>query len=115
EGSWPPRRRDDGAALEVMAHLLEAHGRAYRILHAEDTRDADGDGHAVRAGLAKAWIPLEPFRAWMPLDGLRARIEDQVFNRAVVHAAVSGDIHLSLPGVRGVKRHLAELEGSLDF
>src|SRR6185436_8733519 len=33
EGSWPPRRRDDGAALEVMAHLLEAHGRAYRILH----------------------------------------------------------------------------------
>ena len=32
------------AALAVIAHMLEAHGRAYRVLHAEDTRDADGDG-----------------------------------------------------------------------
>jgi len=115
EGVWPPRRRDDSAALAVLAHLLEAHGRAYRILHAEDTRDADGDGRAASVGLAKAWFPLEPLRPWLPLDVLRARVEDRVFNHAVARAPVTGDIHLAIPGVRGVKRHVAELKGSLDF
>jgi len=28
----------------VIANQLEAHGRAYRVLHAEDKLDADGDG-----------------------------------------------------------------------
>ncbi|MEK7331269.1 MAG: family 1 glycosylhydrolase [Candidatus Eisenbacteria bacterium] len=115
EGLWPPRRRDASAALAVLAHLLEAHGRAYRILHAEDTRDADGDGHAAVVGFAKAWFPLEPLRPWFPPDVLCARIEDAVFNRAVARAPVTGDIHLAIPGARGVKRRLAELKGSLDL
>src|SRR5262249_23568977 len=53
EGVWPPLVRDDSRALAAMALLLEAHGRAYRVLHAEDTRDADGDGIAARVGFAK--------------------------------------------------------------
>ncbi len=115
EGTWPPRRRDDSAALAVMANLLEAHGRAYRILHAEDARDADGDGRAALVGYAKAWLPLEPLRAWFPLDVVRAHLENAVFNHAVARAAVTGDIHLAIPGARGVKRHVPELEGSLDY
>ncbi len=115
EGRWPPGRRDDGAALAVIAHLLEAHGRAYRILHAEDTADADGDGRPVVAGLAKAWVPLEPRRAWSPLDRLRAHFENQVFNHAVARAAVTGEIALSIPGARGVRRRLPELADSLDY
>ena len=46
---------------------------------------------------------------------LRARVEDAVFNRAVARAPVTGEIHLSIPGARGVLRHVAELERSLDF
>ena len=115
EGRWPPARRDDSAALAVMAHLLEAHGLAYRILHAEDTRDADGDGRAAVVGFAKAWVTLEPRRAWSPFDRLRAHFEDAVFNRAVARAAVSGDIHLSIPGARGVRRHVPALVKSLDY
>ena len=45
--------RDDSAALQVMANQLEAHGRAYRILHAEDRADADGDGLPARVGFAR--------------------------------------------------------------
>ncbi|MGH7729900.1 MAG: glycoside hydrolase family 1 protein [Candidatus Eiseniibacteriota bacterium] len=115
EGRWPPARRDDSAALAVMANLIEAHGLAYRILHAEDTRDADGDGRAAVVGFAKAWVGLEPLRPWSPLDRLRAWFEDAVFNRAVARAAVTGEIHLSIPGVRGVRRRVPELANSLDY
>jgi beta-glucosidase len=114
EGVWPPGRKDEGAALEVLSHLLEAHGRAYRVLHAEDTSDADGDGRAAVVGFAKAWVPLEPLRAWFPPDVLRAQVEDEVFNHAVARAPVTGDIHLAIPGVRSIRRQVSELKGSLD-
>jgi beta-glucosidase len=113
-GEWPPRRRDDSAALAVLAHMLEAHGRAYRTLHAEDTRDADGDGRAAVVGFAKAWVPLEPSRPWFPPDILQAGIEDEVFNQAVARAPVTGEIRLTIPGARGVNRQVDELRQSLD-
>jgi beta-glucosidase len=115
EGLWPPCDRDDSAALCVMANLLEAHGRAYRILHEEDRADADGDGLAARVGFAKHLVTLEPARAWFPLDALRTRFEDAVFNQAVLRAAVGGEIHLSIPGARAVRRHPEGLERSLDW
>ena len=115
EGAWPPARRDDGAALRVMANLLEAHGRAYRILHEEDRADADGDGHAARVGLAKHIPQLVPDRPWFPPDLLRAAIEDRVFNAAPLAAPVSGLIDLHIPGVPGVRRHVPALERSLDY
>ena len=115
EGAWPPARHDDGAALRVMANLLEAHGLAYRILHEEDRMDADGDGHAARVGFAKHVAQLEPDRPWFPPDLLRAGVEDRVFNAAVLEAAVSGRIALSIPGVPAVSRVVPELERSLDY
>ena len=115
EGVWPPGKRDDSAALTVMAHQLEAHGRAYRILHEEDRADADGDGRAAVVGFAKHHPQLEPLHAWSPLDRLRAHFENAVFNDAVEEAAATGDVNLSIPGARGVRRHVADLKGSLDY
>ncbi len=115
EGLWPPRKRDNTIALEVMANQLEAHGRAYRILHEEDPKDADGDGRNAVVGFAKHCPQLEPEWRWSPLDVLRARFEDRVFNQAVLEAPLSGDIHLSIPGARGVRRRVPELESSLDY
>jgi len=115
EGVWPPAKRDEGAALEVMANLLEAHGLAYRILHEQDRSSDRGDRRSVQVGFAKHLPQLEGDRAWFPLDGLRARFEDAVFNQAVLEAAMTGDIHLSIPGVRPVKRRVPELKRSLDF
>jgi beta-glucosidase len=115
EGLWPPQRRDDSAALQVIANQLEAHGRAYRTLHAEDRADADGDGRPARVGFAKHYVQLEPLRAWSPLDRLRAYFENRVFNDAVLDAAVSGRIDLAIPGARGVRREVPELAKSLDW
>jgi beta-glucosidase len=115
EGVWPPAKRDDSLALEVMAHLLEAHGRAYRILHEDDRADADGDGRAVMAGFAKHYVRLEPERLWSPLDHLRAFFEHRVFNEAVLAAPRTGVIDLSIPGARGVRRELPELRDAQDY
>jgi len=115
EGLWPPHRRDDSAALVVIANQLEAHGRAYRVLHDEDRADADGDGLAARVGFAKHVVQLEPRRRWSPLDRLRAHFENAVFNEAVLDAPVTGTIALSIPGARGVRRHVPELANSLDW
>jgi beta-glucosidase len=115
EGVWPPAKRDEGAALVVLGHLLEAHGRAYRILHDEDRADADGDGVKARVGFAKHRPQLVPARPWFPLDVLRARFENAVFNDAVEEAAVTGAIALSIPGVKPVRRDVPELKDSLDW
>ena len=114
-GEWPPRRRDDSAALAVMANLLEAHGRAFRVLHEEDRADADGDGRPVMAGLAKHFAQLEPLRRWYPPDVARAWFEHRVFNEAVLEAPRTGRIRLAIPGARGVSRQVPELASSLDY
>jgi beta-glucosidase len=115
EGIWPPCRRDAAAALRVIANQLEAHGRAYRILHEEDRSDADGDGEPARVGFAKHVVQLVPRRSWSPLDRLRTWFEDSVFNQAVIEAAVTGRIGLWIPGVKPVGRAVDELKGSLDW
>lgn len=115
EGVWPPAVRDNSRALVVIAHQLEAHGRAYRVLHAEDRTDADGDGRAAVAGFAKHHPLLEPLRPWSPFDRLLAHFENRVFNDAVVEATTRGVIDLSIPGARAVKRTLPELKGALDY
>ncbi len=115
EGVWPPAKRDDSAALAVIAHQLEAHGRAYRILHQEDRADADGDGRPAMVGFAKHHPQLEAARAWFPLDRLRAHLENRVFNDAVEEAAVTGHVDLWIPGAKRIRRRVAELERSLDY
>lgn len=115
EGSWPPAKRDDGAALRVIGHLLEAHGLAYRALHEHDARDADGDGRPAIVSFAKHRVTLEPERPWSPLDVARAFFENRVFNDAVENAVVGGEIDLSIPGAPAVRRRVPELAGSLDY
>ncbi len=115
EGTWPPGRRNDRLALLVIAHQLEAHGRAYRILHEEDRADADGDGRAAVVGFAKNYVWFEPLSRWSPLDRIRARAEDHVYNRALLEPCLTGTIHLSIPGASTISGHVPELKGSLDY
>jgi len=115
EGIWPPGVRDDSRALAVIANQLEAHARAYHVLHAEDRADADGDGVAARVGFAKHYVQLEALRPWHPLDRLQAHFERRVFVEAVERAAVDGVIDLAIPGARAVRRRLPELAGAFDF
>jgi len=115
EGTWPPAKKNDKLALLVIGHQLEAHGRAYRILHEEDRLDADGDGHEAMVGFAKNYVWFEPLVRWSPLDRLRASAEDRVYNNALLEACVTGNIHLSIPGASTISGHVPELKGSLDY
>jgi beta-glucosidase len=115
EGVWPPAVRDESRALSVIANLLEAHGRAYRVLKSEDRADADRDGNPVRVGFAKHYTQLEPLRPWNPLDRLQAYFENRVFIEAVERATIDGTIDLAIPGARPVRRNLPELKGALDW
>jgi beta-glucosidase len=111
EGIWPPGVRDNSRALEVIANQLEAHGRAYRVLHAE----ARPGGTEPRVGFAKHYVQLEALRPWHPLDRLQAFFERRVFVEAIEQAAADGVIDLSIPGAKPVKRVLPELKDALDF
>jgi beta-glucosidase len=115
QGVWPPCVHDDSRALHVIAHQLEAHARAWHVLHAEDRTDADGDGAAARVGFAKHYVQLEPLRPWHPVDRAVAWFERRVFVEAVERAASDGVIDLWIPGARAVKRTLPELRGTMDF
>jgi beta-glucosidase len=113
EGIWPPGVRDNSRALAVIANQLEAHGRAYRVIHEECARVAPG--RATHVSFAKHRVALTPLRAWHPLDRLQCHLENRVFNEAVEQAHADGVIDLGVPGARGVKRHVPELRGALDF
>ncbi len=115
EGTWPPAKKNDKLALLVIAHQLEAHGRAYHILHDEDRIDADGDGQEAMVGFAKNYVWFEPLARWSPLDRLRAGAEDRVYNQSLLEACVTGNIHLSIPGASTISGHIPELKGSLDY
>jgi len=115
EGRWPPKKKDDSAALAVIANLLEAHGRAYRVIHETDQVDADGDGKPAMVGFAKHLVQLEPARPWLPIDSLRAYFEDQVFNEAVLRAPLTGAVRLAIPGARSVNRVVDALRDSVDY
>lgn len=115
EGVWPPAVRDNSRALTVIAHQLEAHGRAYHAIHEADRVDADGDGACARVGFAKHHVQLEALRPWHPLDQLLAHFERRVFNDAVEQATADGMIDLAIPGARSVRRNVPELKGALDW
>ncbi len=114
-GIFPPGVRDRSRALGVIANLLEAHGLASRALRASDQVDADGDGRAVLAGVAKHWVLLEPRSRWSPLDRFAAATQHRVFNEAVVRALAGGPIEFSIPGARRVRRDVEALQGASDF
>ena len=114
-GAWPPGVADRSRALQVIANLLEAHALAARALRESDRVDADGDGRAVLAGVAKHWVLLEPKRAWSPLDRIATRVQHAVFNEAVVRALAGGPIDLRIPGSKPAIRDPGIMAGSSDY
>jgi beta-glucosidase len=114
-GAWPPGIRSRARALQVIANLLEAHALAARALRETDKVDADGDGHAVLAGVAKHWVLLEPKNAWSATDRFATAAQHAVFNQAVVRALAGGPIELRIPGCKPAIRDAGLMKGSSDF
>jgi beta-glucosidase len=114
-GTWPPGIASRPRALQVIANLLEAHALAAHALRETDRVDADGDGRAVLAGVAKHWVLLEPKSAWSALDRFATAAQHAVFNQAVVRALAGGPIELRIPGCKPAIREPGIMTGSSDF
>jgi beta-glucosidase len=58
EGTWPPYQKSRPLALQVIKHLIQGHGEAYRIIHELDP-DAKV-GFAKNITLLQPHFPLNP-------------------------------------------------------
>ncbi|MBN2601027.1 MAG: family 1 glycosylhydrolase [Candidatus Marinimicrobia bacterium] len=85
-GIWPPGKKDLCIAARVLANLLEAHQRAYHILHKTVLQDADGDGVPCRVGIVKNITVFDPARKWWLPDWLTTLTIDKLYNGAVLNA-----------------------------
>lgn len=114
-GTFPPGRQNDWSALPVVfSHLIKAHGRAYRVLHAEDTRALAPGGRPCRVGVAEHMIAYQPATPWNPLDRLVAFAWEEAMNYAFLDAATTGRLHFQLGTTRVNETH-AWLAGTLDY
>jgi beta-glucosidase len=103
-GELAPGEKSLPRCLQVLAHMLQAHGAAYRVIHALDG--------SAQVGLVKN-IPY--FEALDPGDVLSAgtaKLLDHIFNETVLSAVKDG--RLRLPLGLGLSTH-GPLVDSLDF
>jgi beta-glucosidase len=110
EGIFPPlEQRDIMGVAPVVAKLLEAHARAYAIVH----EDARKRSKAVMVGIAKHTRAFEPLRNWAPLDRLSAAMIDQAFIWDFLDAIQSGvlkmvntSLEVELPQLKGTQDYV---------
>jgi beta-glucosidase len=108
EGTWPPYQKSRPLALQVIKHLIQGHGEAYRIIH-----DIDPD---AKVGFAKNITLLQPHFPLNPLDHFVTGVQSYVFNEAFWEAIRQGQVDMNIPGLEPVKVPYSKaLKGSLDF
>jgi beta-glucosidase len=106
DGCLPPGIRDRNVAARALAGLLNAHARAYAIIH----RRIPG----ARVGIAHNMAAFAALRAWHPLDRFLARLGRRGFNLAILEAFRTGRTRLKVPFTRALSI-TAPVQGTLDF
>lgn len=108
EGRWPPFAHDRNQALLVARHLVLAHARAWRAMHAIRPD--------IKVGLVKNMTVMDPLQDWHPLSVALTRIQDQLYNEAIWIALSTGELELRLPGCRPIRIEAHEdVKGAIDF
>ena len=106
DGCLPPGMRDRAAAPRALAGVLDAHARAYAIIHERIP--------GAQVGIAHNMAAFAPLRRWHPLDRLLARLGRRGFNLAILEAFRTGRTRFALPFARPVSI-TAPVRGTLDF
>jgi beta-glucosidase len=101
-GAFPPGERNFGKSLRVLERMVEAHARAYAVIHRLKP-DA-------RVGIAHHFRGFRPAHAWNPVERASAAVRHRVFNEAVPRAVYDG--RLRLPGH---SRRIPHAAGTQDF
>lgn len=97
-GNWPPLKKDFNLTLLVLGNVMEAHARAYAVIH---RHRAD-----AMVSIAKHMRVMQPYRTWHPGDRLAAALQDYFGNEAVLRSLVTGKF---------LRRRIPGLAGSFDY
>jgi len=89
-GMIPPGQKSFASAARALEHLLRAHAEAAASL-------AERPGGA-RAGIAHNMLDFAPDRADSVLDNKLVDAGERLYNRSVVEALGTGEVHWSFPG-----------------
>jgi beta-glucosidase len=101
EGVFPPGKKDIKTALRVMQHMIQAHTRAYTIIH-----DLQPD---ARVGIAHHYRGFKP-ASWLPSDRWTANIYHTLFNDLIPRTLNDGVFNTIIK-----KEHFANAVGTQDF
>jgi len=114
-GIFPPGKKNILEATRVLANLLEAHAKAYYVIHGADDFDADGDGVTCNVGIVKSVQIFDPYRRWNLLDWLVFYMLDYYYNQSFIDAFLSGEFKVNVPLSVRYRRRIELLENSLDW
>jgi beta-glucosidase len=112
-GQWPPGKVGDYiGAFTSIRHMLDAHGRAYKLLHEANPQS--------KVSFTLHWRPFQPRRKWSPLDQMARYYRDYVFNHMFPMAVQSGVLKFPFPintrkAIREISGEIPGLRGSMDY
>jgi beta-glucosidase len=103
----PGHRRRDEEIFPVLAHLLECHADAYRVI-----KDA---APGARVGVAQHFHVFEPESRHHPIESVIAAQVEQTFSWLFPDAIASGEVAFRTRARRVLRRSVPGLRGSADF
>lgn len=89
-GEWPPATHHPLHGMSAMSALVEAHLRAYALIHAIQPEAKVGVAHHLRV--------FDPAHPYNPIDVAGASAMEHLFQGAVLEAMSTGRIRLPLRG-----------------
>ncbi len=101
EGAFPPGKQDLSAAMKVLLHMVQAHARAYQIIHELQPE--------ARVGTALHYRGFKP-ATWLPVDRWAANIYHTLFNDLFPRALTDGAFNTIVKRTK-----LPEAAGTQDF
>jgi beta-glucosidase len=106
-GVTPPGVQDLKRSMQVMIHLMQAHGLAYHAIKAKQPRSLVSFAHHLRS--------FKPGNILNPLDHLGSYISSQVFNWSWFETIQSGRVEMWIPGIFKFYESAPESLGALDY
>jgi beta-glucosidase len=113
-GEFPPGVTDLRRTARVLRNVLEAHARAYEVIHRLDTTSAASEGPPASVSIAHNVVLFTPRTHRNPLEVAAARILHRNYNHAPVSACLTGRLRFGLPGM-AVDEQVPGLAGTLDW
>jgi beta-glucosidase len=108
---FPPGKNDIRSIATPMIHMIQAHAKAYHVIH--DLLDQDD--YRPMVGLAHHLRPFDAARSLNVLDRYLAKKFDYVFNWSIPDALQNGVFKFRIPYLLKTRAWLPEAIGTQDF